>query len=233
MIKKLSTQEIGGNEHLKVKNLQDKMLTHGRRALTEYELLMLVLNFGANRKWNSDKLTKILNFCGNQLDELARLSVDEMVYIGGLTQKEGILLSAVWELSNRKHHISSEKIIVRSSSDAKRIFYHSLSDLPHEEFHVAYLNRANRLIRTEIISRGGITATVVDVKIILQKAVLFKASGLILAHNHPSGNLEPSAQDKEITQKIKKGCAYFDINVLDHVIIAGANIFSFADEGLL
>lgn len=233
MIKKLSTQEISGKEHFQLKNVQNKMLIHGRRALTEYELLMLVLNYGANRKWDSNKLTKILNFCGNQLDELARLSVDELVYIGGLTQKEGILLSAVWELANRKHHIATEKMVVRSSSDSKRIFFHSLSDLAHEEFHVAYLNRANKLIRTEVISKGGITATVVDVKIILQKAVLYKASGLILAHNHPSGNLEPSSQDKEITQKIKKGCVYFDVNVLDHIIIAGAHVYSFADEGLL
>jgi DNA repair protein RadC len=154
--------------------------------------------------------------------------------IKGIGKAKAISILAALELGRRRK--DSEPVTrpkITSSNEAAGIFLSLLSDIPHEEFWVAFLNRSNTLIERFQISQGGITGTVTDIRLIMKKALELRAVSVLVCHNHPSGNLEPSIQDKEITEKIKEAAKFFDIQVLDHIIIAGKNYFSFADQGLI
>jgi DNA repair protein RadC len=144
------------------------------------------------------------------------------------------MLTAAIELGRRRHASQSlEKPVIRDSKDVAQYFQTMLQDLKHEVFAVMFLNRANRINHLEVISEGGITGTVADPRIILRKALEEEAVSLILCHNHPSGNLKPSKSDEELTKKIKEASHYFDIRILDHIIVSEDGWFSFADEGML
>ncbi len=233
MLKNLSTQEMPLMNKVGTAKVQEKLLLQGRRALSEIELLALILNNSANCKLSVETATKILNYCGNNLQELARLSVEELLSIDGMTLKGALRLSAVFELANRKQGNLSLKIKIKKSMDAYELFRPYFSDLVHEEFYMAFLNRANQIIRVELLSKGGINGTVVDVRIIMNRAVLHKASAVIVAHNHPSENLSPSDQDKALTKRLKETCNLFEMQLIDHVIMGNHRYFSFADEGII
>ncbi len=214
-------------------SIKDKLQRQGRRALSEWELLSLVLNYRGNRKYNLEECRMLLNRYENRLEDFSQISMEEVLNIDGMTEAQGVLLLAMWELANRKWTINEQRTSIRNSGDVKNILRHYLMDLSHEEFYVLYLNRANRVIKLEQLSKGGLSATVVDVKLIMRQALLLKASTLILAHNHPSGNLRPSEEDLQLTAQIKKACKYFDLKLLDHLIFGGKEVLSFADDGLL
>jgi len=233
MLKNLSTQEMPLMNTVGTAKVQEKLLLQGRRALSEIELLALILNNSANCKLSVQTATKILNYCGNNLQELARLSIEELLSIEGMTIKGAMRLSAVFELANRKQGNLSPKIKIKKSLDAYELFRPYFSDLVHEEFYMAFLNRANQVIRVELLSKGGIHGTVVDVRIIMNRAVLHKASAVIVAHNHPSENLSPSDQDKALTKRLKETCNLFEMQLIDHVIMGNHRYFSFADEGII
>jgi DNA repair protein RadC len=145
-----------------------------------------------------------------------------------------VTIAAALELGRRRLATENlDKPVVSGSSSVARFLQARFRDLPHEIFAVVFLNRANRIIHFEIVSSGGITGTVADPRIILKKALEEEAVGLILCHNHPSGNLKPSRADEELTLKIREASRYFDIRVLDHVIVSHEGYFSFADEGML
>lgn len=204
---------------------------HGRRVLSDIELLQVVLNYRGNRKFELSDLQKLMNRFDGRLDEFSRYEPQELIVESDLGESQALLLDAVWELANRKWAFKSSKIPIRNSQDAKKIFSHLLVDLNHEEFYVAYLNRANKIIETPCISRGGVSSTVVDVRMLVKKAILLQASNVIVAHNHPSGNLQPSEEDRKLTEQIIKGLAYFDIHLIDHLIYAGNQVLSFSDQG--
>jgi len=233
MLKNLSTQEMPLMNMVGTAKVQEKLLLQGRRALSEIELLALILNNSANCKLSVQTATKILNYCGNNLQELARLSIEELLSIDGMTLKGAMRLCAVFELANRKQGNLSLKIKIKKSMDAYELFRPYFSDLVHEEFYMAFLNRANQVIRVELLSKGGINGTVVDVRIIMNRAVLHKASAVIVAHNHPSENLSPSDQDKALTKRLKETCNLFEMQLIDHVIMGNHRYFSFADEGII
>ncbi len=233
MVKKLSNQTERKDGEIRGNDLHHKLLTHGKRALTEIELSALVLNRRENRQFPTEKAAKIFDYCQNQLHEFSNLSVEDMMALDEMDEETCVRLLAVWELSNRRWTWVDQFPTIQNSTDAYRMFAAKLAQLTHEEFHVAYLNRANRVISQQCISIGGINATIVDMRIIFQKAILLKASTMIVAHNHPSGNLKPSAEDKELTKKLQQACKYFDIQFLDHLILSGSRYISFADEGLL
>lgn len=214
-------------------SIKVKLQRQGRRALSEWELLSLVLNYRGNRKYNLEECRMLLNRYENRLEDFSQISMEEVLNIDGMTEAQGVLLLAMWELANRKWTINEQRTSIRNSGDVKNILRHYLMDLSHEEFYVLYLNRANRVIKLEQLSKGGLSATVVDVKLIMRQALLLKASTLILAHNHPSGNLRPSEEDLQLTAQIKKACKYFDLKLLDHLIFGGKEVLSFADDGLL
>jgi DNA repair protein RadC len=170
----------------------------------------------------------------NNLVELGRLSIRELMKIRGIGMAKAISIAAALELGRRRLATESlDKPLVTSSSSVARFLQARFRDLPHEIFAVVFLNRANKIIHFEIVSSGGITGTVADPRIILKKALEEEAVSLILCHNHPSGSLKPSRADEELTLKIKEASRFFDIKVLDHVIVSSEGYFSFADEGLI
>jgi DNA repair protein RadC len=233
MLKNLSTQEKPLKNMVGTSKVQEKLLLQGRRALSEIELIALILNSSAKCKLSMETATKILNYCENNLQELARLSIEELSMIDGISVSQAMSLSAAFELANRKNNISVRKYKIKKSKDAFDLFFSQFEDLDHEHFYVAFLNRANFVMRCELLSVGGLSGTVVDVRMIMNRAILLKSSAIILAHNHPSGNLNPSEQDRDITARVKEACKLFDIMLMDHLIIANQLYLSFADEGYL
>lgn len=233
MLKNLSTQEKPLKNMVGTSKVQEKLLLQGRRALSEIELIALILNSSAKCKLSMETATKILNYCENNLQELARLSIEELSMIDGISVSQAMSLSAAFELANRKNNISVRKYKIKKSKDAFDLFFSQFEDLDHEHFYVAFLNRANFVMRCELLSVGGLSGTVVDVRMIMNRAILLKSSAIILAHNHPSGNLNPSEHDRDITARVKEACKLFDIMLMDHLIIANQLYLSFADEGYL
>lgn len=226
--------------HLGMKSLEEKsrprekMLQLGARNLSNTELLAIVLGSG-NSRYNALELAqKILFHFDNRMQELRKVNLSELTKFHGLGTIKAIHIMAAIELGFRcRTECEYEPVTIVSSSDAFLCLKDKLSDLPHEEFWVIFLNRANRVIRTEKISQGGVAGTVVDTKIIVKMAIECLSSNIILLHNHPSGNLEVSAQDKNVTQKIKDACNLLDIKLLDHIIVGGKAYKSFSDEGEL
>ena len=233
MVKKLSNQTerkvgvFGGID------LHHKLLTQGKRALTEVELLSLVLNRRGNCEISVEKVDKIFQLCQNQLHELSNWTLDDLRTIEELDDESSVVLLAAWELSNRRWKWLDQFPVITQSKDAFGMFAPELAQLNHEEFHVAFLNRANKVVSRQCMSSGGVNATIVDMRMILQKAIMNKASAIIVAHNHPSGHVAASKEDKELTKKLKEACGFFDIQLLDHLILSGKNYFSFADSGLI
>jgi DNA repair protein RadC len=160
--------------------------------------------------------------------------VKELMQIKGIGEAKAITIAAALELGRRRQTtMLLEKDLVGSSADVARFLQTRLKDYKHEVFAVLFLNRANKINHFEIVSEGGITGTVADPRVILKKALEENAVSLVLCHNHPSGSLRPSRADEELTYKIKEAARYFDIKVLDHLIVSDEGYYSFADEGLI
>ena len=152
----------------------------------------------------------------------------------GIGLAKAIAITAALEIGRRRRLDHEQKVIkIHSSADAFNLLSPSISELPHEEFWIVYLNNGNKVIYTALLSKGGITGTLVDVRLVLKQALELGAVGLVLAHNHPSGTLKPSRADKQLTQKLKTAAEAIDIKILDHLIIAQNQYFSFADNALL
>ena len=213
---------------------REKMVQKGAAALSNAELLAILISSGTKKKSALDLAREALDLAHNNLRELGRLSLLELQKINGIGDARAITISAAMELGRRRQAADAlDRAKISSCADAVEIIMPMLQDLNHESFCVLYMNTANKLIRSEMISSGGMAATVADVRMILKNALLNNATQLIIAHNHPSGNKRPSDQDKVLTRKIKDSAALMDIKLLDHVIIAGNEYFSFVDEGML
>jgi len=175
-----------------------------------------------------------LKLSKDNLSELGKLSIKELMKVKGIGQAKAVTISAALELGRRRQASGSlQKKIISCSNDIADYIMAKLKDYRHEVFAVVFLNRANKINHFEIVSEGGITGTVADPRVILKKALEEDAVSIILCHNHPSGSLKPSRADEELTSKIKEAAKYFDIKILDHMIVSDAGYFSFADEGLL
>jgi DNA repair protein RadC len=213
---------------------REKFLLKGKNALSDAELLAILIGSGSLDETAVDLCKRLLASINNNLNALAKLSLNDLQKFKGIGQAKALTIAAAMELGRRRKEISpDEKFQVRCSSDAANFMRDKLEDLGHEEFWVLYLNRNNRIIRSELISRGGIAGTVVDVKIIIKSAVENLASAIILFHNHPSGNPKPSHEDISITKKLSEASRLFDIQINDHIIFIENGYTSFADEGLL
>ena len=213
---------------------REKYLAHGINSLSNAELIAILIGSG-NRDETAVELSKrILASANNNLHELGRLTVSDLKKLKGIGEAKAITIISALELGKRRK-ISDvlHKDKIQSSQDVADVFQAQLIDLPHEEFWVMLLNRANRIIEKQKISQGGISGTVVDIRLIMKLALEKTASSIILCHNHPSGNPMPSEEDKLLTQKIAKAGKLLEIEVLDHVIIAENKFTSFADEGYL
>lgn len=213
---------------------REKMLHKGPSALTDSELLAILISSGTKEKSALDLAREILARAHNHLHELGRLSILELKKTKGIGEARAITIAAALELGRRRQQSEGlHRATISSSKEAAEIMAPLLQDLGHEAFCVMYLNQANRLIRQEIISSGGLTGTVADIRIILKNAILQNANQLIIAHNHPSGNLQASSADKELTRKLKEAAALMDIKLLDHLIISANGFMSFSDQGLI
>ncbi len=213
---------------------REKLVLKGRQSLTNAELIAILIGSGNREETAVELAQRILVAFQNDLNVLGKLSVHELVKFKGIGEAKAVSIIAALELGRRRQQSDAkEKIQMRSSKDIFDLVYPMIGDLMHEEFWVLYLNKANKLIEAEKISAGGLTGTVVDVKIIMNHAVQKLASAIALSHNHPSGNLQPSDADISLTRKMKDAGKFLDILVIDHLIIGDKNYYSFADNGLL
>jgi DNA repair protein RadC len=213
---------------------REKLLLNGAHTLSDSELLAILILNGSKDKTAVDLAKEVLKLSKDNLAELGKLSIKELMKIKGIGQAKAIAIAAALELGRRRQGGNSlQKTIVTSSRDIADYLVAKLKDFRHEVFAVVFLNRSNKINHFEIVSKGGITGTVADPRIILKKALEEDAVSLVLCHNHPSGSLKPSRADEELTQKIKEAARYFDIKVLDHMIVSDSGYYSFADEGLL
>ena len=213
---------------------REKLLSGGANTLSNSELLSILIINGNKEQSALDLAQEVLRAGKDNLHEVGKLSVRELMKIRGIGSAKAVSIVAAMELGRRRQALASrEKVVVNSSTDIATYLQHLLRDYRHEVFAVVFLNRSNKINHFQIISEGGITGTVADPRIILKKALEEDAVSIILCHNHPSGSLKPSHQDEELTAKIKSAAAYFDIKVLDHLILTSEGYYSFADEGLL
>jgi DNA repair protein radc len=213
---------------------REKLLSKGTPVLSDAELVAILLGTGTATVSAVELAKRVLQTVDNSLHELGRLSVRDLMKVKGIGEAKAISIIAALELGRRRRDLDGElKPRISGSRDCFDILKSHLQDLPHEEFWVILLNRANRVIKKHQISQGGVAGTVADPKIIFKLAISELASGIILAHNHPSGNLTASQADMDLTKKIKEAGKLLEIQVLDHLIIAGQKYFSFADEGIL
>lgn len=213
---------------------REKLILKGKSALSDAELIAILLGSGTRTVSAVDLAKKVLYPAGNNLHELARHTVKDLIKIKGIGEAKALTIVAALELGRRRKDLEgTEKARIASSRDAYDVVKADLLDIAHEEFWIVLLNRANKVIKKSQISQGGVAGTVADPKIIFKIALEELASGIILAHNHPSGNLTASQADLDLTKKLKDAGKLLDIQVLDHLIIAGQKYFSFADEGII
>jgi len=212
---------------------RERLMGQGSGALSDAELLAVVLGSGTQTRTAVDLARNLLHASGEGFWGLARFSAGRLQQFRGIGPAKAAAVAAALEIARRFAKPSVPMAPIRESRDAFSLIQPLLAHLDHEEFWVLCLNNANRVLTSFQLSKGGLTGTLVDVRIILRKALEVGAVGIILAHNHPSGNLRPSKADRQITQKISKASATMDIRVLDHLIVSGAEYYSFADEQLI
>lgn len=213
---------------------REKLLTKGISSLSDSELIAIIIGSGSRDESAVQLSKRILGSVQHNLNELGKLSLDDLQKYKGIGEAKAIGIVAALEIGRRRkltESINREKIT--SSNDIYEIFHPILADLPHEEFWILLLNRSNKVIDRQKISQGGISGTVTDIRLMMKAALDKLASSIVLTHNHPSGNTKPSDADISITQKVKESGKLMDITLLDHIIITDGNYFSFADEGLI
>ena len=213
---------------------REKLLLKGTASLSDAELIAILIGSGTANASAVEVAKKILVAGQNNLNELAKLGVKDLMKVKGIGEAKAITIVAALELGRRRRDVNAtEKPKIGSSKDAYEMLRGDLIDLPHEEFWVLLLNRAHRVIKKKRISEGGVSGTVADPKLIYKMALEELASGVVVAHNHPSGNLQPSQSDIDLTKKLKEAGKFLEVQLLDHLIVAGTKYFSFADEGFL
>lgn len=213
---------------------REKLLSKSPMALSDSELLAILINNG-NKEKSAVALAKdVLQLGKNNLNQLGRLSIKDFMGIKGIGEAKAITIAAALELGRRRQAANFlEKPRIKSSADIASYLQTMLADYLHEVFAVVFLNHANKINHFEIISKGGITGTVADPRVILKKALQEDAVSIVLCHNHPSGNLRPSRADEDLTHKIKEAARFLDIKLLDHIIVSNEGFYSFADNGIL
>lgn len=213
---------------------REKLLTKGPAALSDAELLAILINSGTKEKSALDLAREILKLADNNLHSLGRLGVEAFQQTKGIGEARAITIAAALELGRRRQMSAGlEKKTITQSRDAAEIFIPLMRDLGYEVFYVMYLTQSSSILRVENIGKGGLTATVADIRIILKNALLNGAARIIVAHNHPSGNLKASNEDITMTHKLKEAGNVMDIKLLDHLIVGDNSYTSMADEGLI
>jgi DNA repair protein RadC len=213
---------------------REKLFTKGAAALSDSELLAILINNGHKERSAVELAKEVLKLGNNNLNELGKLSIAALQKVKGIGEAKAITITAALEIGRRRQASSAlEKTVIRTSNDIAEYLRAIQKDFAYEVFSVLFLNKANKINHFEIISKGGITGTIADPRVILKKALEVEAVSLILSHNHPSGNLKPSRADEMLTSKIKEAASFLDIKVIDHIIVSEDGYYSFADNGIM
>lgn len=213
---------------------REKLLHKGRSVLSNAELIAILIGSGSKNETAVALSKRILASTNNNLNELGKVSIKQLMKFNGIGEAKAVSIAAALEIGRRRQN---EKAMLKAQISGSQAVFDLLqplvADLPHEEFWIVYLNNSNKVIHKAQLSKGGITGTLVDVRLVMKQALELGAVSLILAHNHPSGALKPSEADKKITNKLQKASEAMDIRVLDHVIITQNKYYSFADNNLI
>ena len=229
-----------GCEHLSIKKLsaedrpREKLLQKGRASLTDVELVAILIRSGNKTQTAVQLAQSILRKCDYDLNKLSKLTVNDLTKFNGIGETKAISIVSALEIGRRRDTTEPTiNIAISSSKEVYKYFKENLMDLPHEEFWLLMLKHNNEVIKKQMISKGGVSGTVVDPKIIFKLALEETASKIIIIHHHTSGNMSPSEQDKKITRKIKQAGEVLDIELLDHLIFTNESFFSFSEEGIM
>ncbi|WP_029283190.1 DNA repair protein RadC [Pedobacter sp. R20-19] len=213
---------------------REKLLHHGRRHLTDAELIAILIGSGSKNETAVDLSKRILSFYENNLTKIGQASIQDLSRFKGIGEAKAITIIAALELGLRRKEVQEEQIVqVTASSDVHRYLYNTFADLNHEEFWILLLNRSNHIIGRHLISKGGQAGTVADPKIIFKVALERNAANIVLAHNHPSGNLKPSESDNKLTRDLVASGILLGLYVVDHIIFARSSYYSYKDEDLI
>jgi DNA repair protein RadC len=213
---------------------REKLRDKGAQLLSNAELLAILLGSGTKTETAVDVAKRVLAIAKNDLTELGKKTLTDFMQIKGIGEARAITIMAALELGRRRRSEKGEAPDkVAGVADAADIFISLLGDLAYEEFWVLFLNRSNKIVEKRKVGQGGLSATVVDTRLIVKLAINNLASGVIVAHNHPAGNLQPSTNDKQLTTRLNEALSLFDINLIDHIIVSSDSYYSFAEEGLL
>jgi len=212
---------------------REKLSSQGRRALTDAELIAILIGSGSRNETAVELSKRILHHYDNDLNKLGKASIIELSNFKGIGEAKAISIIAALEIGRRRNEFETKPAdFIVASSDAYNIMRRNLIDLNHEEFWIILTGRSSKVLGKELVSKGGLSQTLIDIKIIFSAALQHKANGIILVHNHPSGNLKPSHEDIVLTKRITDAGKILDINVSDHLIITDKGYYSFADNGL-
>src|SRR6056297_1077216 len=213
---------------------REKLVQKGSFVLSDAELIAILIGSGSREESAVELSKRILASVNHNLNELGKLSVNQLMRFKGIGEAKAVTIAAALEVGRRRRMEDTSKITkIKSSHDVFELLYPLIGELPHEEFWIVYLNNSNKVVHKAQLSKGGITGTLGDVRLVLKQALELGTVGIILAHNHPSGTLEPSTADKQITQKLQVATEALDIKILDHLILTQREYLSFADKGIL
>lgn len=213
---------------------REKLISRGKSELSPAELIAILIGSGSRGESAVQLSKRILGSVDHSLNRLATLSIDDLQEFKGIGEAKAVTIAAALELGRRKRNAEEKsKALITSSQSAFECIAECLLDLDHEEFWIILMNRANRLIEVRNVSKGGVSGTVADAKLIFKAALAKLSCSIIVCHNHPSGNLKPSSADIKLTKKLVEGGKNLDIAVLDHLILGNNSYFSFADEGMI
>ncbi len=227
-------------EKLKISNLSDadrpreKYLSKGPNSLSDAELIAILLRTGSGNESVIDLSKRLLMNCGNSLHNLANMSLTDLMKIHGIGEVKAITIKAAFDLGARRRveTVTKQKKI-KSTTDLVELMQDKIANIPHEEFWAVFVSQSSAILGMEIIGKGGLTSTSVDVRMIMKRALELRATGILLCHNHPSGNVKPSSQDIAITSQINDAATLLNITILDHLILNNDNFFSFNAEGMI
>jgi DNA repair protein RadC len=228
----MSTEKLNINQWAEEDRPREKMMAHGASVLTDAELLAILIGSGSSEETAVSLMRRVLAACGNNLNELGKLSLEQLCEFKGIGPAKAVTVMAACELGRRRKLAEvEERRVILTSRDIYDYFHSKLADLPIEEFWVMLLNNACKLMDARRVATGGITEVVADVRLVLREALLGRATSIVLCHNHPSGSIRPSRHDDLLTDRLRQACEVMNIRLLDHVIVTDGRFYSYADEG--
>lgn len=228
----MSAEKLTINQWAEEDRPREKMMAHGAMVLTDAELLAILIGSGSQDETAVELMRRVLAACNNNLNELGKLSLEQLCAFKGIGPAKAVTVMAACELGRRRKLAEVEdRLVVRTSRDVYNYFHPKLADQPVEELWVMLLNNASKLIDARRVATGGITEVVADVRLVLREAIMGRATAIALCHNHPSGSVRPSHHDDMLTDRLRQACELMNIRLTDHIVLTDGRFYSYADEG--